>query len=272
MAGDLMTKYSYYQSNQHFLVSDTLVDELNSFEVNLSQSKSASVNYPPSSSSSSSSSTSIQFSNELIQLKEFLTQGDKHGCVHLLISYKKSEERGCSSWVYAYFLLHTRELVIMTRRCDNVRDIMNIGAYLKRFISIALPSVPSIPIAQVPSIPIAQVLWRSRTLCDRELSGYYAFKQFWKHAEIIRSSITTKKSKAFSETYTSKIKDYNDRDEEDEDTKFPSWGLLEITGKQVVQLIKDIRAELFPSKPSKPKKANSDPDEKFYVQDFLLKQ
>ena len=286
MAGDLMTKYSYYQSNQHFLVSDTLVDELNSFEVNLSQSKSASVNYPPSSSSSSSSSTSIQFSNELIQLKEFLTQGDKHGCVHLLISYKKSEERGCSSWVYAYFLLHTRELVIMTRRCDNVRDIMNIGACLKRFISIALPSVPSIPIAQVPSIPIAQVLWRSRTLCDRELSGYYAFKQFWKHAEIIRSSTTIKKSKAFSETYTSKIKDYNkpnpnryddEEDEEDEDTKFPStkfpsWGLLEITGKQVVQLIKDIRAELFPSKPSKPKKANSDPDEKFYVQDFLLKQ
>ena len=268
MAGDLMTKYSYYQSNQHFLVSDTLVDELNSFEVNLSQSKSASVNYPPSSSSSSSSSTSIQFSNELIQLKEFLTQGDKHGCVHLLISYKKSEERGCSSWVYAYFLLHTRELVIMTRRCDNVRDIMNIGACLKRFISIALPSVPSIPIAQVPSIRIAQVLWRSRTLCDRELSGYYAFKQFWKHAEIIRSSITTKKSKAFSETYTSKIKDYDP----DEYTKFPSWGLLEITGKQVVQLIKDIRAELFPSKPSKPKKANSDPDEKFYVQDFLLKQ
>jgi hypothetical protein len=145
---------------------------------------------------------------------------------------------------------------------------MNIGACLKRFISIALPSVPSIPIAQVPSIPIAQVLWRSRTLCDRELSGYYAFKQFWKHAEIIRSSITTKKSKAFSETYTSKIKDYDP----DEDTKFPSWGLLEITGNQVKQLIKDIRAELFPSKPSKPKKANSDPDEKFYVQDFLLKQ
>jgi hypothetical protein len=269
MAGDLMTKYSYYQSNQHFLVSDTLFDELNSFEVNLSQSKSASVNYPPLSSSSSSSSTSIQFSNELIQLKEFLTQGDKHGCVHLLISYKKSEERGCSSWVYAYFLLHTRELVIMTRRCDNVRDIMNIGACLKRFISIALPSVPTIPIAQVPSIPIAQVLWRSRTLCDRELSGYYAFKQFWKHAEIIRSSITTKKSKAFSETYTSKINDYNDLDEY---TKFPSWGLLEITGKQVRQLIKDIRAELFPSKPSKPKKVNSDADEKFYVQDFLLKQ
>ena len=270
MAGDLMTKYSYYQSNQHFLVSDTLVDELNSFEVNLSQSKSASVNYPPSSSSSSSSSTSIQFSNELIQLKEFLTQGDKHGCVHLLISYKKSGERGCSSWVYAYFLLHTNELVIMTRRCDNVRDIMNVGACLKRFISIALPSVPSsIALPSVPRIPIAQVLWRSRTLCDRELSGYYAFKQFWKHAEIIRSSTTIKKSKAFSETYTSKIKDYNDLDEY---TKFPSWSLLEITGKQVVQLIKDIRAELFPSKPSKPKKANSDPDEKFYVQDFLLKQ
>ena len=131
----------------------------------------------------------------------------------------------------------------MTRRCDNMRDIMNVGACLKRFISLSLPSVPR--------IPIAQVLWRSRTLCDRELSGYYAFKQFWKHAEIIRSSITTKKSKAFSETYTSKINDYNDRDEEDEYTKFPSWGLLEITSNQVEQLIKAIRAELFPSKPKK---------------------
>ena len=144
---------------------------------------------------------------------------------------------------------------------SHVRDIMNVGACLKRFISIALPSARS--------IPIAQVLWRSRTLCDRELSGYYAFKHFWKHAELIRSSITVKRSKVSSETYTSKINDYNDLDEY---TKFPSWGLLEITGKQVVQLIKDIRAELFPSKPSKPKKANSDPDEKFYVQDFLLKK
>ena len=272
MAGDLMTFHYYYQTNQYFLVSDTLVDELNSFEDNLSQLKlaePASVNYPPSSSSSTSSSTSIQFSNELIQLKEFLTQDSKQGCVHLLISYKTPNpnpngEGGCSSWVYAYFLLHTNELVIMTRRCDNVRDIMNIGACLKRFISTVFPSLRS--------ITITQVLWRSRNLCDRELSGYYAFKQFWKHADLIRRSITAKKSKTSPpETYTSKILDFNalEDEDEDEDVVIPSWNLGEITSKQVIQLIKAIRAELFPPKSTQ---ANSYPGPRFYVPEFLLTQ
>ena len=149
----------------------------------------------------------------------------------------------------------------MTRRCDNVRDIMNIGACLKRFISIVFPSDRSIP-------PMAQVLWRSRNLCDSELSGYYAFKQFWKHADLIRRSINAKKSKTSPpETYTSKIKDYNDRDDEDEDTVIPSWSLGEITSRQVTQLIKAIRAELFP-----PKSTNSFPGQKFYVPEFLLMQ
>ena len=268
MARDLMTFNNYYQSNQHFLVSDTLVDELNSFEDNLSQltvAESTSVNYRSSSTSSTSSSTSIQFSNELIQLKEFLTQESKLvGCVHLLISYKKSGEGDCRRWIYAYFLLHTKELVIMTRRCDNVRDIVNIGACLKRFISIVFPSVRS--------IPIAQVLWKSRDLCDysklTELSGYYAFKQFWKHAELIRSSITAQKAKNSSPvTYTSTIKEY---EPEDRFTAIPSWGPREITNKQLNQLIFAIRYELFSRKSTQ--QANSYSSGKFYVPEFLLTQ
>ena len=154
----------------------------------------------------------------------------------------------------------------MTRRCDNVRDIMNIGACLKRFISTVFPSLRS--------ITITQVLWRSRNLCDRELSGYYAFKQFWKHADLIRRSITAKKSKTSPpETYTSKILDFNaleDEDEdEDEDVVIPSWNLGEITSKQVIQLIKAIRAELFPPKSTQ---ANSYPGPRFYVPEFLLTQ
>jgi len=268
MARDLMTFNNYYQSNQHFLVSDTLVDELNSFEDNLSQltvAESTSVNYrssSTSSTSSTSSSTSIQFSNELIQLKEFLTQESKPvGCVHLLILYKKSGERDCRRWIYAYFLLHTKELVIMTRRCDNVRDIVNIGACLKRFISIVFPSVRS--------IPIAQVLWKSRDICDysklTELSGYYAFKQFWKHAELIRSSITAQKAKHSSPvTYTSTIKEY---EPDDRFTAIPSWGPREITPKQVIQLIFAIKDELKSTQ-----QANSFRSGKFYVPEFLLKQ
>ena len=270
MARDLMTFNNYYQSNQHFLVSDTLVDELNSFEDNLSQltvAESTSVNYrssSTSSTSSTSSSTSIQFSNELIQLKEFLTQESKPvGCVHLLILYKKSGERDCRRWIYAYFLLHTKELVIMTRRCDNVRDIVNIGACLKRFISIVFPSVRS--------IPIAQVLWKSRDLCDSklsELSGYYAFKQFWKHAELIRSSITAQKAKHSSPvTYTSTIKEY---EPDDRFTAIPSWGPRKITDKQVIQLIFAIKDELF--SPKSTQQANSFGSGKFYVPEFLLKQ
>ena len=150
----------------------------------------------------------------------------------------------------------------MTRRCDNVRDIMNVGARLKRFISIVFPSVRS--------ITIAQVLWRSRNLCDHELSGYYAFKQFWKHADLIRRSINAKKSKTSPpETYTSKIKDYNNRDDEDEDAVIPKWSLLEITNKQVTQLIEAIRAKLFSPKSTQ---ANKFPGQKFYVPEFLLMQ
>jgi hypothetical protein len=148
----------------------------------------------------------------------------------------------------------------MTRRCDNVRDIVNIGACLKRFISIVFPSVRS--------IPIAQVLWKSRDLCDSklsELSGYYAFKQFWKHAELIRSSITAHKAKHSSPvTYTSTIKEY---EPDDRFTAIPSWGPREITDKQLKQLIFAIKDELKSTQ-----QANSFRSGKFYVPEFLLKQ
>ena len=102
--------------------------------------------------------------------------------------------------------------------------------------------------------------------------GYYAFKQFWKHADLIRRSITAKKSKTSPpETYTSKILDFNalEDEDEDEDVVIPSWNLGEITSRQVTQLIKAIRAELFPPKSTQ---ANSYPGHNFYVPEFLLTQ
>jgi hypothetical protein len=232
MASDLMRFQHYYQSNQHVIVSDTLVDELNSLKEYLSQRKEAEAALardPNSSSHSTSSSGSIQFSTELIHLKELLTPSEpKPGCVHLLISYKKSGDGRSRNWVYAYFLLHTKEIVIMTRRCDGVRDILNIGSCLKCFLTIVFPSV---------SIPFTQVLWRSRKLLGG-LCGYYAFKQFWKHAEMIKNSVGSNSSRNSSLiSYMRVILEYHG----DERKAVPSWCLGEITSRQLTQVVKDVK-------------------------------
>ena len=246
-----------------------------SSSINSSSSSSSSATSSSSSSSNSSSSVSsassdsFHFSPQLIKFKHLLRESSRsrNGILHIIVSYKDSEGLNC--WVYAYFHADDNKLLILTRRCDPVREILNISASLKCFIGLVFP-------ARQSSLKITQVLWIHRNLCGFNNSGYYALKQFWQHAEIIRKSkncwhymslIRESKKRSAPKPNYNPCSLSDDDEEEERLPKLPAWKLTAITMNQLSELKIKITAELFSIKPA----ANSSYRNRFYIPDFLLR-
>ena len=187
----------------------------------------------------------------IIDFYRTVTQGAPK-CLHLIVSYENVN--GPNRWVYMYLLKTEKKLVVLTRRCDPVREILNICASLKSFLDIILPS----------PISIQQILWRGGGRLCQGNSGYYAVKQLWKNAFNIHLKFLRDKSGVGHYLHLiSKLKDDIDDDDEDggHGVKTPSWILKEITDKQVEQLREKVGNTVI----------RGYSNNHFYIQDFLLK-
>ena len=187
----------------------------------------------------------------IIDFYRTVTQGAPK-CLHLIVSYENVN--GPNRWVYMYLLKTEKKLVVLTRRCDPVREILNICASLKSFLDIILPS----------PISIQQILWRGGGRLCQGNSGYYAVKQLWKNAFNIHLKFLRDKSGVGHYLHLiSKLEDDIDDDDEDggHGVKTPSWILKEITDKQVEQLREKVGNTVI----------RGYSNTNFYIQDFLLK-
>jgi hypothetical protein len=186
--------------------------------------------------------------SEILDFYRTITQGSPE-VLHLIVSYENVN--GPNRWVYMFLLKTDRKLVVLTRRCDPVREILKICASLKCFLDIILPS----------PISIQQILWRGGGQLCQGNSGYYAVKQLWKNASSIhRKSIGDRGGLGHYLHMISKLEADLEEDEDGDGVKTPSWILKEITVTQVEQLREKIgnvviRGYNF---------------SKFYIQDFLL--
>ncbi len=93
--------------------------------------------------------------------------------IHLFFSYKHIDSSNI--WVYSYYILEKKTLVILSRRSDPVREILAISSSIKQFLQVLFKA----------AIIVQQILWRNNELCHGN-SGYYALKQFWKNADNIK--------------------------------------------------------------------------------------
>ena len=157
---DLMNKYR--ESKQSIIVSATFIDELRSF-MEFGNADMSTNSFPP-------------MSDQLVRFaEEFLFQ--EKGVIHLFFSYKQID--GSNYWVYSYFILEKKTLVVLSRRSDPVREILAIVSSIKQFLQVAIKA----------TIIVKHILWRNNDLCHGN-SGYYALKQFWKNAANIKHHIS----------------------------------------------------------------------------------
>jgi hypothetical protein len=243
MAFDLMSAYGYDRTLQSCIVSASLVDELCFFMEHLNHLKSTSSsmtfssansslsNFPSTTFLSTSSPNSLQFSPQLINVRDQC--GFRNEIVHFLVSYQDS--KGINIWVYAYLIAKTQTLVILTRRSDPVREILRISSSIKFFLDVVLYS----------KLKIMQLLWRGEEVC-RGNSGYYAVKQFWKNADNIKSCFSS--SHDSPAEYLQMIEKLQRKLNANEEPRRPKWMLKEITNDQVIQLKKRTSAYMFESK------------------------
>jgi hypothetical protein len=237
MFSDLMRHGGYTTSKQSFfLLEADFIQVLHSYMEylnNLPSIESVASVFPPS---------------DVLQFERTCARGTSD-ILHLIVSYEDVNNQ--QFWVYMYLLKTESKLVILTRRCDHVREILKICSSIKFFLDIILPS----------PISIQQLLWRDRKLCQGN-SGYYAVKQFWKNAGSIHCLF--KKMKGAAGDYLRMITKLDDdlKEAEDEDDVItPSWILKEITVKQVKQLKESVGNKIF---------RQQIPNQGFYIPDFLL--
>ena len=156
---DLVNKFGYHrQSQQHFFVSATFIDELRSF-MEFGNDGTSTNTFP------SMSDQMVRFAEEFLFAKT--------GVIHLFFSYKHIDSSNI--WVYSYYILAEKTLVILSRRSDPVREILAISSSIKQFLQVLFKA----------AIIVQQILWRNNELCHGN-SGYYALKQFWKNAHNIQ--------------------------------------------------------------------------------------
>jgi hypothetical protein len=162
--------------------------------------------------------------SEILDFYRTITQGSPE-VLHLIVSYENVN--GPNRWVYMFLLKTDRKLVVLTRRCDPVREILKICASLKCFLDIILPS----------PISIQQILWRGGGQLCQGNSGYYSVKLLWKNASSIhRKSIGDRHYLGHYLHMISKLEADLEEDEDGDGVKTPSWILKEITVNQVEQL------------------------------------
>jgi hypothetical protein len=237
MACDLMSEFRFLSSKQSFrMLTASFISALYSYMEGLEYL------------SSQIQMGSVLPGSEILDFYRTITQGSPE-VLHLIVSYENVN--GPNRWVYMFLLKTDRKLVVLTRRCDPVREILKICASLKCFLDIILPS----------PISIQQILWRGGGQLCQGNSGYYAVKQLWKNASSIhRKSIGDRGGLGHYLHMISKLEADLEEDEDGDGVKTPSWILKEITVTQVEQLREKIgnvviRAYNF---------------SKFYIQDFLL--
>jgi hypothetical protein len=157
---DLVNKYGYHQqSQQHIFVSATFIDELRSFM--------------EFGNDGTSSNTFPFMSVQMVRFAELFVLCPATEVIHLFFSYKHIDSSNI--WVYSYYILEKKTLVILSRRSDPVREILAISSSIKQFLQVLFKD----------AIIVQQILWRNNELCHGN-SGYYALKQFWKNADNIK--------------------------------------------------------------------------------------
>jgi hypothetical protein len=157
---DLVNKYGYHQqSQQHIFVSATFIDELRSFM--------------EFGNDGTSSNTFPFMSVQMVRFAELFVLCPATEVIHLFFSYKHIDSSNI--WVYSYYILAKKTLVILSRRSDPVREILAISSSIKQFLQVLFKA----------AIIVQQILWRNNELCHGN-SGYYALKQFWKNADNIK--------------------------------------------------------------------------------------
>ena len=238
MACDLMSEFGFVTSGQSFrMLTASFISALYSYIEGLQYL------------SSQIQKGSVLPASEILDFYRTFTHSSPE-VLHLIVSYENVN--GPNRWVYMFLLKTERKLVVLTRRCDPVREILKICASLKCFLDIILPS----------PISIQQILWRGGGQLCQGNSGYYAVKQLWKNASSIhRKHIGDRHGVGHYLLMIRKLED--DLDDEDEDgdgVKTPSWMLKEITANQVEQLRERVGNVIIRGYNNK----------YFYIQDFLL--
>jgi hypothetical protein len=242
MVSDLMRHGGYTSSKQSFfLLEADFIQVLHSYMEylnNLSSIESVAIE----------SAASVFPPSDVLQFERTCARGTSD-ILHLIVSYEDVNNQ--QFWVYMYLLKTESKLVILTRRCDHVREILKICSSIKFFLDIILPS----------PISIQQLLWRDRKLCQGN-SGYYAVKQFWKNAGSIHCLFNKRKGAAGDYLrMIIKLDDDLDEADDEDDVITPSWILKEITVKQVKQLKESVGNKIF---------RQQIPNQGFYIPDFLL--
>jgi hypothetical protein len=237
MACDLMSEFRFLSSKQSFrMLTASFISALYSYMEGLEYL------------SSQIQMRSVLPGSEILDFYRTITQGSPE-VLHLIVSYENVN--GPNRWVYMFLLKTDRKLVVLTRRCDPVREILKICASLKCFLDIILPS----------PISIQQILWRGGGQLCQGNSGYYAVKQLWKNASSIhRKSIGDRGGLGHFLHMISKLEADLEEDEDGDDVKTPSWILKEITVNQVEQLREKIGNVVIRGYNNK----------NFYIQEFLL--
>jgi hypothetical protein len=157
---DLVQEYGYHQqSQQNIFVSATFIDELRSFM--------------EFGNDGTSTNTFPSMSDQMVRFAELFIPFPATEVIHLFFSYKHIDSSNI--WVYSYYILEKKTLVILSRRSDPVREILAISSSIKQFLQVLFKD----------AIIVQQILWRNNELCHGN-SGYYALKQFWKNADNIK--------------------------------------------------------------------------------------
>jgi hypothetical protein len=217
IAFDLMSEYHFaipqqQQQQQSCFVSASLIDDIQSTII----------------------SPQFSISPKLVKFAEEFLFANFSRVVHIFVSYK--DANGINNWVYTYFIVDSQTLIITSRRSDPVREILAISSSIKSFLDRVLKS----------QIKTVQLLWRDVSLCHGN-SGYYALKQFWINANMIKTI-----GQRFD--YLQSIID---------DRNVENMILKIISISQVEQLKINISRRLLPIYDKKGKG--------FYIPDFLLK-
>ena len=220
IAFDLMSEYHFaipqqQQQQQSCFVSASLIDDIQSTII----------------------SPQFSISPKLVKFAEEFLFANFSRVVHIFVSYK--DANGINNWVYTYFIVDSQTLIITSRRSDPVREILAISSSIKSFLDRVLKS----------QIKTVQLLWRDVSLCHGN-SGYYALKQFWINANMIKTI-----GQRFD--YLQSIIDDN------YDRNVKNMILKIISISQVEQLKIHISRRLLPIYDKKGKG--------FYIPDFLLK-
>ena len=174
------------------------------------------------------------------------------GVTHIIVSYIVRMKNNIPElrWVYLYFVNGIKQIVIMSTRENERRQIMTIASAIKKFLELVLQC----------EIVVLNYIWRKYL---REVpkgnSGLYAFKFFLKNAREIHDPSNLRPDKLYQDKtyptwdYETLYDDFAyimDKAQPDEKLKAPRWLPRAITAPQMKVLKTKIREIVFYSNTS----------------------